>query len=163
MRLLWSHRSITVLTSPHQFAPTGSFLANRHLLSFSFWTSFHNLNFCDIISFLYNRAYSMHTSSQYSRQSIRRTMVCAAVTITSTQRHTSLLISSRRRKLEVHHFEVLILMKIFYPGILRTLLMMQTFSNHFIRVIFVIFCPHFFQIWWKIQAKIDSNALSGHF
>ena len=71
----------------------------------------------------------------------------AAVTITSTQRHTSLLIGSRRRKLEVHHFEVLILMKIFYPGILRTLLMMQTFSNHFIRVIFVIFCQHFFQIW----------------
>lgn len=88
----------------------------------------------------------MHNSSQYSRQSIRRTMVYAALTITSTQRHTSLLISSRRRKLEVHHFEVLILMKIFYPGILRTLLMMQTFSNHFIRVIFVIFCPHFFQI-----------------
>ena len=29
----------------------------------------------------------MHTSSQYSRQSIRKTIVYAAVTITSTQRH----------------------------------------------------------------------------
>ena len=129
----------------------------------------------------------MHNSSQYSRQSIRRTIAGLHVTsrrpcwwsrtkaflssgnetlfsckffeeiffcfdpqhgrlVTWLQRHTSLLIGSRRRKLEVHHFEVLILMKIFYPGILRTLLMMQTFSNHFIRVIFVIFCQHFFQI-----------------
>ena len=202
VRLLWSHRSITVLTSPHQFAPTGSFLANRHLLSFSFWTSFHNLVF--VTSFRFSTTaliqcitarntvvkafaelllvctwrhgghvggqeqkhfsprgtklyFHVNSSRKYSfvltpnmaalSRGCKPRIVYAAVTITSTQRHTSLLIGSRRRKLEVHHFEVLILMKIFYPGILRTLLMMQTFSNHFIRVIFVIFCQHFFQIW----------------
>ena len=29
---IWSHRSITVLISPHQFTLTGWFLANRHFL-----------------------------------------------------------------------------------------------------------------------------------
>ena len=145
----------------------------------------------------------MHNSSQYSRQSIRRTIaglhvtsrrpcwwsrtkaflssgnetlfsckffeeiffcfdpqhgrlvtwlqtknsVCCRDNHFNTKTHITFnRVTQKKRKLEVHHFEVLILMKIFYPGILRTLLMMQTFSNHFIRVIFVIFCQHFFQI-----------------